>query len=62
MSLYFSNKHSTDKIQRRMTTGSLPYLMTYLTMSNPQSASLQTTMSYTEKLTISHTHKNYTKT
>ena len=28
MSLYFSNKYSTDKIQSRMKAGSLPYLVT----------------------------------
>ena len=61
MSLYFSNKYSADKIQSRMSAGSLPYLATYLTISTPQSASLQITMSYTEKLTISQAHRNYRK-
>ena len=41
-----------------MTAGSLPYLVTYLTISTAQSASLQMTMSDTEKFTISQTHKN----
>ena len=31
MSLYFSNNYSTDKIQRRMTVDSLPYLYQWLT-------------------------------